>query len=289
MASFSLSPETALSSVAIKVKDFDRMLSFYEQVVGFDILREENDMAILGNKEDKQKLLGIISTPDGKGEANNHSGLNHTSFVFPTRNDLARFMKHLIALNYPIEGESDHGYCESIYINDPESNRLEFSWDRPQSEWPLTNGFVKGVTKELNIQSFLSQVTGDYTGIPKGTKLGHVHLSVSDREDSHDFYRNHLGFMVRDHDFSSVEFLSVSDYHHQIAFNEWIPSTDHCMLKEDELGVDHITFTLPSMDDLMALKENLDELEYEFYFNKGKQIIGVNDPSGIELWFLVAK
>ena len=289
MVNFSLNPNTKLTSVAIKVKDFDRMLSFYQQVVGFDLINEENDMAILGIRSQKRKLLGLISTPDGVEGSNTQTGLNHTSFVFPTRDDLARFIKHLMLLNYPIEGESDHGYCESVYISDPENNRLEFSWDKPKDEWPMNDGKIDGVTKELNIQKCLNRVEGEYTSVPEETKVGHVHLSVSDLEEVYKFYAEKLGFKIKDDDFSLTHLLSVNDYHHQLAINEAQSNGASPVIRETDLGVDHVTFDVPTMDDLFALKENLEQLGCDFYFNKGKRIIGLYDPSGIHLWFIVFK
>lgn len=289
MVSFSISPDTEVASVAIKVKDLDRVISFYQHVVGFELISEENDMAIMGIRSQNKKLLALIATPDGIEGTNNHTGLYHTSYVFPTREDLAQFIKHLMIMNYPIEGQSDHGYCESIYINDPENNLLEFSWDKPESEWPLSEGKIDGVTKELDIQASLNCVEGEYSRVPKSTKLGHVHLSVSNLEESYEFYINQLGFKVSDDDFSSTHLLTASNYHHHVALNEWKPSRITSMAKESDLGVDHITFELPSMDELQRLKENLELASYEFYYNKGKKIIGLSDPSGIELWFLVPK
>lgn len=288
MVSFSLSPNTDLASVAIKVKDFDKMLNFYQDVVGLDLINEENDMAILGIKSKKKKLLGLIANPEGKDGSNTHAGLYHTTFVLPTQNDLALFMKQLMAINYPIEGTSDHGYCKSIYINDPENNRLEFSWDKPKKSWPLTDGKIDGVTKELDLPRFLGSSEGTYDRIPRDSKMGHVHLSVADLDESYDFYVNSLGFSIKDDDFVQTHFLSVNDYHHQIGLNQWRPSGTY-LVEEYDLGVDHITFSIPTMDDLLALKDNLNNTNKKFYFNKGKQIIGIYDPSGIQLWFIVFK
>ncbi|MEG0550044.1 MAG: VOC family protein [Vagococcus sp.] len=289
MGSFSLDPKTKLASVALRVKDFDKMVGFYRHVVRLDLINEENDMAIMGIGEKRRKLVGLIATPEGKEDSNTRTGLYHMAFVFPTREDFALFMKHLILLNYPIEGKSDHGYSESVYINDPEGNRLEFSWDKPKEEWPLLEGKINGVTKELDIQKFLCRVEGEFESIPEETKVGHVHLSVLDLEESYRFYVDKLGFFMKDDDFAHTHFLTVNDYHHQIALNEWTPASQKSFAKETDLGVDHITFDLPNFESLLELKEHLTESGTEFYFNKGKKIIGISDPNGIQLWFIVLK
>lgn len=289
MGSFSLDPKTNLSSIALKVKDLEKMINFYQRVIGMSAISEENDMAIMGIGSKRKKLIGLIATPDGKEDSNTRTGLYHMAFVLPTREDLALFMKHMMLMNYPIEGQSDHGYSESIYINDPEGNRLEFSWDKPKEKWPLLDGKINGVTKELNMQKFLCGVEGTYEMIPTETKVGHVHLSILDLDQSCEFYVSALGFSIKDDDFANTHFLTVNDYHHQIALNEWTPAIQTPLVKEADLGVDHITFNLPTFESLVLLKEHLEKLEIEFYFNKGKKIIGVNDPNGIQLWFIACK
>ncbi|MFW7433141.1 VOC family protein [Vagococcus carniphilus] len=289
MGSFSLDPKTKLASVALKVRDFDRMVEFYRHVVGLNLINEENDMAIMGIGSKRKKLVGLIATPEGVEDSNTRTGLYHMTFVLPTRENLALFLKHLIILNYPIEGKSDHGYSESVYINDPEGNRLEFSWDKPKEEWPLLEGKINGVTKDLDIQKMLCRVKGTYSTIPEDTKVGHVHLSVLDLNESFKFYVDGLGFSIKDDDFAKTHFLTVNDYHHQIALNEWTPASQKSFARETDLGVDHITFDVATFEALLELKEQLESLEIEFYFNKGKKIIGVNDPNGIQLWFMVLK
>ncbi len=289
MGSFSLDPKTKLASVALKVRDFDRMVEFYRHVVGLDLISEENDMAIMGIGNKRKKLIGLIATPEGKEDSNTRTGLYHMAFVLPTREDLALILKHLIILNYPLEGKSDHGYSESVYINDPEGNRLEFSWDKPKEEWPLLEGKINGVTKNLDIQKMLTRVKGTYKTIPEETRIGHVHLSIMDLNESFSFYVNTLGFSEKDDNFAKTHFLTVNDYHHQIALNEWTPATKKNYAKEKDLGVDHVTFNISTIEELVKLKEQLTSLDYDFYFNKGKKIIGLSDPNGIQLWFMVLK
>lgn len=289
MGNFSLDKQTNLASVALKVRDLDKMIDFYRHVIGFHLINEENDMAIMGIGSKKQKLLGLIREPEGKEGSNTLTGLYHVAFVFPTREEFALFIKHLMLLDYPIEGQSDHGYSECVYVNDPEGNRINFGWDRPKKEWPLEDGKISGVTKELNIQSLLSRVEGEYQEVSDDTKIGHVHLSVTNLDESFDFYQNVLGFDSKNNDSVRTKFLSSNTYHHQIALNEWTPAAHKTIVKDTDLGVDHVTFDLPSIEALMALKEQLETTDSEFYFNKGKKIIGINDPNGIQLWFTVLK
>ena len=103
MGSFSLDQNTNLASVALKVKDLDKMIEFYRHVLGFHLINEENDMAIMGIGSERKKLLGLIREPEGKEGSNNLTGLYHVAFVLPTREEFALFIKHLMLTNYPIE------------------------------------------------------------------------------------------------------------------------------------------------------------------------------------------
>lgn len=288
MGIFSLDPNTEVSSVAIKVRDFERMVGFYRYIIGLDVLSEENDMAIMGIGQQKRKIIGLIATPEGEEDSNTQTGLYHMALVFPEQEQLAAFVKHLMSKNYPIEGQSDHGYCKSIYINDPEGNRLEFSWDRPKETWPMREGKIDGVTKELDLPRILNKISGTFEKLPVETKIGHVHLNVLDLEKSYDFYVDSLGFCIKDDHFKNKHFLTVDDYHHQVALEESMPTMD-MTVRDDDLGVDHITFKVQSIENLLELRDNLNENKQTFYFNKGKKIIGISDPSGIQLWFRVFK
>lgn len=289
MGSFSLDQNTSLASVALKVKDLDKMIEFYRHVLGFHLINEENDMAIMGIGSKRKKLLGLIREPDGKEGSNTLTGLYHVAFVFPTREEFALFLKHLLIMDYPIEGKSDHGYAECIYLNDPEGNRVNIGWDKPKTEWPMDEGIISGVTKELDIQALLSKIDGDFEEVSEETKVGHVHLSVSNLEESYHFYKDILGFTLKSDDSSRTKFLSINNYHHQIAINEWTPASNQSIVQETDLGVDHVTFEIPTIEALIELKEQLKTNNIDFYFNKGKKIIGLNDPNGIQLWFMVLK
>ncbi len=93
----------------------------------------------------------------------------------------------------------------------------------------------------------------------------------------------------QNNDLISTKFLSINDYHHHIALNEWTPAANCSAIKNTDLGVDHITFEMPTIDSLIELKEQLETKQVEYYFNKGKKIIGLSDPNGIQLWFIVLK
>ncbi|MGY3766350.1 VOC family protein [Vagococcus vulneris] len=287
MERFSLDPEIKLSSVAIKVKDLDKMENFYRHIIGLDLINEENDMALMGLGQEKKKLLGLVYSPEADENLNQGTGLNHMAFVFPEREQLGSFIHHLFELNYPIDGESDHGYCEAIYITDPEGNRIAFVWDKPQEKWPVADGKIHGVTKPLDLRKVTKNYSETYQHIPKDTKVGYVHLSVANLDESYDFYTNLLGFTLKDNDFSNMHYLSLNQYHHHIALDSWTPSSYAPSVQDDELGVDHVTFSVPNYDSLVALRNHLTAHDADLYFNKGKQIIGINDPNGIQLWFRV--
>jgi catechol 2,3-dioxygenase len=103
-----------------------------------------------------------LNTWNGKGATRapkGHTGLYHVAFLYPTRKELAKVLKHLIDSKYPLTGAADHGVSEAIYLNDPDGNGVELYVDRPRSQWKVKNdGEVEMVTEELDIEGLLKEL-----------------------------------------------------------------------------------------------------------------------------------
>jgi catechol 2,3-dioxygenase len=90
-----------------------------------------------------------------------HTGLFHVAIRYPTRHDLAVAVRHLLALGIPLEGASDHGVSEAIYLSDPDRNGLELYWDRPRERWPRkADGSVDVFTRPLDLEDLLREAAG---------------------------------------------------------------------------------------------------------------------------------
>ena len=135
-------PGTRIGHVHLKVADIDRSLAFYLGVLGFHLTARLGDQAAFFSAGGYHHHFGI-NTWESKGghpPAPGTTGLYHTAILYPTRAALADALRCLIEAKIPLEGASDHGTHEAIYLRDPDDNGLELAWDRPMEEWPKNPG-----------------------------------------------------------------------------------------------------------------------------------------------------
>lgn len=285
--SYELKEETSLALVALKVKDIDKEIEFYKSILGLDVMREENGMVFLGIKEAKRTLICLLEKEDGVPSETSHNGLYHFGFLLPERRDLSAIYQHLLAADYPIVGMSDLGHSEVIYLKDPEFNGIKLSWDKPKDQWDYhTEGTMDSVLSRLDTQSLLTEATETFSKAPVETRLGHVHLNVADLEESQRFYTEVLGFKLTSAAFPSLRYLAAGDYHHHVAINtlNQIKTEDQ---DDENLGLDYLAFKVASEVELIDLQQHLLSLDLKFFYNKGKQLLEIDDPNGIHVWFNV--
>jgi catechol 2,3-dioxygenase len=121
------------------------------------------------------------------------------------------------------DGYADHHVSEALYLSDPEGNGIEIYRDRPRSEWKFDEGGVEMTTQPLDLDSLTNELpTGDaeLNAIADGTRVGHIHLKVSDLQTSMTFYQDALGFELMRY-WGSAAFLSAGRYHHHVGMNTW--------------------------------------------------------------------
>lgn len=285
--SYQLKEETRLALVALKVKDIDKEVAFFKSVLGLDVMREENGMAFLGIKEAKRTFICLLEKEDGVPSEISHNGLYHLGILLPERRDLSALYQHLLSLDYPIIGMSDLGHSEVIYLKDPEFNGIKLSWDKPKEQWNYhTEGTMDSILSRLDTQSLLAEDTDGFSKLPLETCLGHVHLNVVDLEESQQFYTEVLGFKLTSAAFPSLRYLAAGDYHHHLAINtlNQIKAEDQ---DDENLGLDYLSFKVATETELIALQEHLTRLNRHFFYNKGKQILEIDDPNGVHVWFHV--
>lgn len=287
MMGYELNEATSLALVALKVKNIEKEVDFFKSTLGLDVMREENGMAFLGIREAKRTLICLLEKEDGVPSETSHNGLYHFGIQLPERRDLSAIYQHLLAVNCPIVGMSDLGHSEVIYLKDPEFNGIKLSWDKPKEQWDYhTEGTMDSVLSRLDTQSLLAEETEAFNKLPIDTRLGHVHLNVADLEESQQFYTEVLGFKLTSAAFPSLRYLAAGDYHHHLAINtlNQVKVEDH---DDENLGLDYLSFKVASEAELIALHEHLTELNLDFFYNKGKQILEIDDPNGVHIWFHV--
>ena len=149
---------TRIGHVHLKVADLDRALGFYRDVLGFQVKQRYGDQAVFIAAGDYHHHIGL-NTWESKGghpPAPGTTGLFHTAILYPTRAALADALHRVLTAGIQLDGASDHGVSEALYLRDPDQNGVELYWDRPESEWPRdANGGIAMFTKRLDVEGLL--------------------------------------------------------------------------------------------------------------------------------------
>jgi catechol 2,3-dioxygenase len=206
-----------MGAVHLTVADLGRSLDWYENAIGLQAHARENGTARLGAGGDD---LVVLTEEPGAEPADGYAGLFHLALLVPERRDLARFLDHAARERVPLQGLSDHYVSEAIYLRDPDHHGIEVYADRPRELWDGKVG-ERMTTLPLDVHDLLAQAgDGSFDGLPAGTTMGHVHLSVADVEQSLAFYRK-LGVEVMAHFGGQAAFLAYGGYHHHLGLNTW--------------------------------------------------------------------
>lgn len=267
--------EANLGAVHLTVTDIDRAIGFYADVLGLRIHERDTEIATLGDGDRVALSLraDLQARPAGR-----HAGLYHVALLYPSRLELARVALRLTATRTSIEGASDHGTHEAIYLPDPDGNGVELAADRPQSEWPpLDELITAGGPQPLDLAGLLRLVESEEPRplAAEGVRIGHVHLHVNDLEAATRFYRNILGLDVTMR-LPHAVFLSFGGYHHHVGINVWrgvgIPG-----VPAQAVGMRHFTLSLPPAA-LGAARARLEVAGVELIEHAGGVL--AHDPAG---------
>lgn len=155
-----IAPGTRIGHVHLKVADLDRAIGFYSGVLGFEITQRYGSQAAFLSAGGYHHHIGLNTweSRGGTPPAPGHTGLYHTAILYPTRRDLADALRRLVEAGVELDGASDHGVSEALYLRDPDGNGVELYHDRPEAEWPReADGSLKMVTKRLDLRSLLAE------------------------------------------------------------------------------------------------------------------------------------
>jgi catechol 2,3-dioxygenase len=155
-----IDPAVRLGHVHLKVADIERSLAFYCGVLGFAVKARYGTQAAFIAAGDYHHHIGINTWESlGAGPPPRHStGLFHHAILYPTRAVLADALRRLIEARIPLDGASDHGVSEALYLRDPDENGVELYWDRPQDQWPRNaDGSIDMYTKRLDLDGLLRE------------------------------------------------------------------------------------------------------------------------------------
>ena len=272
-----------LGPVHLTVSDLDRSVDFYESAIGLQLHRREDGAAAMGVGD--EDLLVLYEEPDAR-RAGRHAGLYHYALLFPSREELARAALRLAATKTPIQGASDHGTHEAIYLPDPDGNGIELAADRSRESWPdLANPGWDGGPKPLDMDGLLATVRGEEARpeIDPNLVVGHVHLHVGDLERGLAFYREVIGFELMTFIPDAAAFVAAGGYHHHLGFNVWrgegVPP-----VPEGRVGLRHWTVVLEDREEVAAVSERIREAGITPEEREGGFL--VRDPWGIAVLFV---
>jgi catechol 2,3-dioxygenase len=155
-----IDPGTRIGHVHLKVADIERSLAFYCGVLGFQLMARYGTQAAFFSAGGYHHHFGI-NTWESKGGSPpppGTTGLYHSAILYPSRAALADALRRLIAAGIPLDGASDHGVSEALYLRDPDENGVELYWDRPREKWPSKpDGSLDMYTRWLNLEDLLKE------------------------------------------------------------------------------------------------------------------------------------
>ncbi|MDQ3588795.1 MAG: VOC family protein [Actinomycetota bacterium] len=156
-----VSPGTRIGHVHLKVGNIERSLGFYRDILGFEITQWYGEDAVFLSAGGYHHHIGL-NTWAGRNvppAPRNTAGLFHLAILYPERKDLAQAFRWLLEAEYPVDGASDHGVSEAIYLRDPDGNGVELAADRPEEEWPRDkDGNLAMVTRPLDVEALLAEL-----------------------------------------------------------------------------------------------------------------------------------
>src|SRR5436853_5075603 len=150
-----------IGHVHLKVSDLDRAIAFYRDVLGFEVQHRYGDQAAFLSAGGYHHHIGLNTWESlgGSPPPVGATGLYHVAIVYPTRSALADALRRLMAAGIELDGASDHGVSEALYLRDPDENGVELYWDRPQEQWPRTDdGKLAMFTRALDLDDLLQEV-----------------------------------------------------------------------------------------------------------------------------------
>ena len=164
-----IDPKVRIGHVHLKVADLERALTFYCGVLGFDLTQRYGTQAAFISAGGYHHHIGLNTWESlgGSPPPPGTTGLYHTAILYPTRRALADALRRVLDASIPLDGASDHGVSEALYLRDPDDNGVELYWDRPQEAWPRTpEGALAMFTRRLDLNSLLKEVEA-VTNAPK--------------------------------------------------------------------------------------------------------------------------
>jgi catechol 2,3-dioxygenase len=153
-------PQTRVGHVHLKVADLERAIGFYHGVLGFELTQRYGEQAAFLSAGGYHHHIGLNTWESlgGSQPPAGTTGLYHLAILYPTRAALGDALRRVLAAGIALDGASDHGVSEALYLRDPDDNGVELYCDRPQEAWPRnSDGSLEMFTRPLNLNALLGQ------------------------------------------------------------------------------------------------------------------------------------
>lgn len=251
-------PDTSLGTARLTVSDLARSRQFYEQAIGLSAAEREDGTLALG-VHGAAPLVELLESRSAPALDRRATGLYHLAILLPSRTDLAFALARLADAGWSLDGASDHLVSEALYLSDPDGNGIEIYRDRPRHEWRQVDGQLAMSTLPLDSRSIIAEIEDAPAAQPQaptGTRIGHVHLQVSDLREAEEFYSGVLGFEVMVRGYPGALFVSAGGYHHHLGLNTW-QSLGAGPPPAGAIGLRNFEIALPSDEELARVLDRV--------------------------------
>jgi len=214
-----LPADAHIGQVSLTVRDLDRSLRFYTDVLGF-VDAGTNRLS----PPNGRVLIELHERKDAIARPHRSSGLYHFAILVPSRAALGRSLRRLVDRRYSLTGASDHLVSEALYLDDPDGLGIEIYRDRPRDSWQRQpNGELAMATDPLDLEGVHDEPGAEtpWQGLESGTVMGHVHLHVPHIDTAEKFYCRRIGFEPMVSTYPGALFVAAGGYHHHLGLNVW--------------------------------------------------------------------
>jgi len=218
-----LPADAHIGHVSLTVRDLDRSLLFYRDVLGFVEARREGRSLYL-SPPGGRVLIELHERTDAVAKPRRSAGLYHFAILVPSRAALGRSLRRLAEKRWPISGAADHLVSEALYLNDPDDLGIEIYRDRPRDSWRIVDGEMAMATDPLDLDAIHEEPGAEtpWQGLEAATVMGHVHLHVPHIDTAEAFYCGRIGFDPTVRRYPGALFVSAGGYHHHLGLNTWV-------------------------------------------------------------------
>jgi len=272
-----LHADAVLGAVHLQVADLRRSIAYYARVIGVRQISSSATTAVLGAYDDPTPIV-VLHQHEGAAPVPSRGrlGLYHFAILVPDRAALGRFIAHLAAIG-AYAGMSDHLVSEAVYLTDPDGLGIEVYADRPRDAWRVNNRALEMATRTLDAADLVRASHGaQWQGMPPGTRIGHVHLFVSDLDEAAHFYHDGLGLDKVMLEFPGALFMSAGGYHHHLGTNTWAAGAQRA--KSDDARLLEWSVILPTPADVEATVHALEQVGAKITREEGDLVAA--DPWG---------